>query len=107
MQYQSESFTFKRQKAIAHWLLNRRYRQLISGNFYGISWSSNERPIGLMSRFIFQDDAPTKQFMIVNLQEIDFVSCQWKATLIETYDSTLDATLTDYPPHSFDFLYQE
>jgi hypothetical protein len=107
MQYQSESFTFKRQKAIAHWLLNRRYRQLITGNFYGISWSSNERPIGLMNRFIFSDDAPTKQFMIVNLQEIDFVSCQWKATLIETYDSTLDATLTDYPPHSFDFLYQE
>jgi hypothetical protein len=107
MQYQSESFTFKRQKAIAHWLLNRRYRQLITGNFYGITWSSYERPIGLMSRFIFYDDAPTKQFMIVNLQEIDFVSCQWKATLIETYDSTLDATLTDYPPHSFDFLYQE
>ena len=107
MQYQSESFTFKRQKAIAHWLLNRRYRQLITGNFYGITWSSYERPIGLMSRFIFFDDAPTKQFMIVNLQEIDFVSCQWKATLIETYDSTLDAILTDYPPHSFDFLYQE
>jgi hypothetical protein len=107
MQYQSERFTFKRQKAIAHWLLNRRYRQLISGNFYGISWSSNERPIGLMSRFIFSDDAPGKQFMIVNLQEIDFVSCQWKATLIETFDNTLDATLTDYPPHSFDFLYQE
>jgi hypothetical protein len=61
----------------------------------------------LMSRFIFSDDAPNKQFMIVNLQEIDFVSCQWKATLIETYDSTLDSTLTDYPPHSFDFLYQE
>jgi hypothetical protein len=107
MQYQSESFTFKRQKAIAHWLLNRRYRQLISGNFYGISWSSNERPIGLMSRFIFSDDAPGKQFMIVNLQEIDFLSCQWKATLIETFDNTLDTTLTDYPSHSFDFLYQE
>jgi len=106
-QYTSERFTFKRQKAIAHWLLNRRYRQLISGNFYGISWNSGERPIGLMNRFIFTDDAPNKQFMIVNLQEIDFVSCQWKATLIETYDSTLDADLTDYPPHSFDFLYQE
>jgi hypothetical protein len=80
---------------------------LISGNFYGISWNSNDKPLGLMNRFIFSDDAPTKQFMIVNLQEIDFLSCQWKATLIETYDSTLDATLTDYPPHSFDFLYQE
>ena len=107
MQYTSERFTFKRQKAIAHWLLNRRYRQLISGNFYGISWNSSEKPIGLMNRFIFSDDAPDKQFMIVNLQEIDFVSCLWKATLIETYDSTLDADLTDYPPHSFDFLYQE
>jgi hypothetical protein len=107
MQYTAERFTFKRQKAIAHWLLNRRYRQLINGNFYGISWNSNDRPIGLMSRFIFSDDAPNKQFMIVNLQEIDFLSCQWKATLIETYDSTLDATLTDYPPHTFDFLYQE
>ena len=107
MQYQSEAFTFKREKAIAHWLLNRRYRQLITGNFYGITWSSRERPIGLMNRFIFTDDAPTKQFMIVNLQEMDFVSCQWKATLMETYDSTIDTSFTDYPPHSFDFLYSE
>jgi hypothetical protein len=107
MQYQSETFTFKREKAIAHWLLNRRYRQLITGNFYGLTWSSRERPIGLMNRFIFTDDAPTKQFMIVNLQEMDFVSCQWKATLIETYDSTIDTSFTDYPPHSFDFLYSE
>ena len=107
MQYQSESFTFKREKAIAHWLLNRRYRQLITGNFYGLTWESSERVIGLMNRFIFTDDAPTKQFMIVNLQEIDFVSCQWKATLIETYDSTIDTSFTDYPPHSFDFLYSE
>jgi len=107
MQYQSETFTFKREKAIAHWLLNRRYRQLITGNFYGLTWNSSEEVIGLMNRFIFTDDAPTKQFMIVNLQEIDFVSCQWKATLIETYDSTIDTSFTDYPPHSFDFLYSE
>jgi hypothetical protein len=107
MQYQSESFTFKREKAIAHWLLNRRYRQLITGNFYGLTWGGGEIPIGLMNRFIFTDDAPTKQFMIVNLQEIDFVSCQWKATLMETYDSTIDTSFTDYPPHSFDFLYSE
>lgn len=107
MQYQSEAFTFKRHKAIAHWLLNRRYRQLITGNFYGLTWYSGERVIGLMNRFIFADDAPTKQFMIVNLQEIDFVSCQWKATLLETYDSTIDTSFTDYPPHSFDFLYSE
>jgi len=107
MQYQSETFTFKREKAIAHWLLNRRYRQLITGNFYGLTWNSSEEVIGLMNRFIFTDDAPTKQFMIVNLQEMDFVSCQWKATLMETYDSTIDASFTDYPQHSFDFLYSE
>jgi hypothetical protein len=107
MQYQGETFTFKREKAIAHWLLNRRYRQLITGNFYGLTWNSSEEVIGLMNRFIFTDDAPTKQFMIVNLQEMDFVSCQWKATLMETYDSTIDTSFTDYPPHSFDFLYSE
>ena len=107
MQFNTEVFTFKREKAIAHWLLNRRYRQLITGNFYGLTWESSERVIGLMNRFIFTDDAPTKQFMIVNLQEIDFVSCQWKATLMETYDSTIDTSFTDYPPHSFDFLYSE
>ena len=107
MQYLDERFTFKRQKAIAHWLLNRRYRQLITGNFYGLTWSNRERPIGLLNRFVFTEDAPTKQFMIVNLQEIDFVSCQWKATLLETYDSTIDTSFTDYPPHSFDFLYSE
>jgi len=107
MQYQSESLTFKREKAIAHWLLNRRYRQLITGNFYGLTWNSRDDLIGLMNRFIFTDDAPTKQFMIVNLQEMDFVSCQWKATLMETYDSTIDTSFTDYPAHSFDFLYSE
>jgi len=107
MQYQSETFTFKREKAIAHWLLNRRYRQLITGNFYGLTWNGREEVIGLMNRFIFTDDASTKQFMIVNLQEMDFVSCQWKATLMETYDSTIDTSFTDYPPHSFDFLYSE
>ena len=107
MQYQSETFTFKREKAIAHWLLNRRYRQLITGNFYGLTWNSRDDLIGLMNRFIFTNDAPTKQFMIVNLQEMDFVSCQWKATLMETYDSTIDTSFTDYPPHSFDFLYSE
>ena len=107
MQYQAETFTFKREKAIAHWLLNRRYRQLITGNFYGLTWNSRDDLIGLMNRFIFTDDAPTKQFMIVNLQEMDFVSCQWKATLMETYDSTIDTSFTDYPPHSFDFLYSE
>lgn len=107
MQYSSEQFTFKRHKAIAHWLLNKRYRQLISGNFYGLAWSGGERPIGLLNRFVFTEDAATKQFMIVNLQELDFVSCQWKATLMEIYDSTIDTDLTDYPLHSFDFLYQE
>ena len=107
MQYPTESFTFKRQKAIAHWLLNRRYRQLIDLTLYGITWNGGELPIGLMNRFVFVDDAPTKQFMIVNLQELNFVTCQWKATLIEIYDSAIDTDDTNYPPHTFDFLYSE
>jgi hypothetical protein len=75
----------------------------------GIKWmdGSASRPIWLMNRFRFVDDAPTKWFMIANLSEIDFMAAQWKATLVEIYDTALDDELTaNYPPHDFGSIYK-
>jgi hypothetical protein len=61
-----------------------------------------------MNRFVFTDDAPTKQWMIVNLQEMDFNSCIWRATLIEVYDSEIDTAeeLINYPTHTYDYIFE-
>jgi hypothetical protein len=105
--YPSERLTFKRQKAISHMLLNRRYRNRLEVNMLGLKWfDSADKPIGLMNRFVFVDDAPTKSFMIANLSEMDFMNGTWKATLIEVYDSAIDTEDTgDYPTHDFGNIY--
>jgi hypothetical protein len=109
MRYPAERFTFKRHNAVAKMLLNRRYRNRLEVTMLGIKWmdGSVERPIWLMNRFRFVDDAPTKRFMIANLSEIDFMAAQWKATLIETYDTAVDDELTaNYPPHDFGSIFK-
>jgi hypothetical protein len=109
MRYPAERFTFKRHNAVAKMLLNRRYRNRLEVTMLGIKWmdGSVERPIWLMNRFRFVDDAPTKRFMIANLSEIDFMAAQWKATLIETYDTAVDDELTaNYPPSDFGSIFK-
>jgi hypothetical protein len=39
------------------------------------------------------DDAPDKTFAIVNMKEIDFMSCIWSANLIEIWDEANDTTV--------------
>jgi hypothetical protein len=107
--YPAERFTFKRHKAIAHMILNRRYRSRLEVSMLGISWvdASVVKPIGLMNRFVFVDDAPTKKFMIANLSEMDFMNATWRATLVEVYDSAVDSEDTaNYPPHDFGNIYK-
>ena len=109
MDYPAERLTFKRHKGIAHMLMNKRYRNKLEVTMLGVKWmdGATERVIGLMNKFRFVDDAPTKTFMISNLSELDFAAAQWKGTLIEVYDDDIDTEdLVDYPDHSFGNIYQ-
>ena len=107
-----EALTFKRQKALAHWYFNNKYRIKFDGNFYGLTFkdeNDNEYPIGIPTRFTYSDgSAPEKEFMIANLKEIDFMANTWQATLVEVYDAdediaTREPGVTDV--HTFDFYF--
>ena len=106
--FPSERLTFKRHKAISHMLMDRRRRIKLEVTLLGITWMDNgvRLPLGLMNRFVFVDDSPTKQFMIMNLQEMDFVAGTLKATLIETLDDSESDDPDDYPDHKFGYIYQ-
>jgi len=107
--FNTERLTFKRQKAIAHMLLDRRTRLKLDVNMLGLTYmdGATERMIGLMNRFRFVDDAPDKLFMILNLKEMDFVAGTWQATLLEVWDDVQDSDDDgDYPPHSYGNIYQ-
>jgi hypothetical protein len=106
--FPSERLTFKRHKAIAHMLLDRKRRYKIDATLLGIMWTDGgvRKPIGLMNRFVFTDDAPGKQFMILNLKEIDFVAGTMSVTLIETWDSGDDDNPANYPTHDFGYIYE-
>jgi len=109
--YPAERLTFKRQKAIGHMLMNRRKRMRLEVTMLGLTWqpaTGSPIPIGLLNRIVFVDDAPTKQFMIANLKEIDFAAGKWQATLLETWDSAIDSTDASlYPPHDFANIYEK
>ena len=110
MDYSTERLTFKRQKAIGHMLLNRRGRSRIQVTMRGLTWddAGTSRPIWLQNRFIFVDDAPTKTWMIGNLEELNFAEGTWKATLIEVWDTELDdADPANYPLHTFGNIYEK
>ena len=104
----TERLTFKRQKAIGHMLLNRRRRMLVDITARGFTWedAGTTRPIWFMNRFVFQDDAPTKRFMIANLKALNLVSGIWDATLLETWDNDIDDdTPAGYPEHQYGNIY--
>jgi hypothetical protein len=105
----SERLTFKRHSALAHWFINRSYKNKIDANFFGLKWDAGgfDQPIGLINTIKFVDDAPTKIFWIANLKEIDFMACTWSATLFEVFDTSVDDNEpTDLDVHSFDFYYE-
>lgn len=109
MDFPSERLTFKREKAIAHMEMNRRLRRYLQVNMLGNTWDDGgiKKPIWLQNKFIFTDDAPTKKWMIVNLSEMDFSTTEWKAQLIEVWDSEIDSNdPEDYPPHSYGNIFE-
>jgi hypothetical protein len=106
--YPGEAFTFKRQNALAHWFMNRSYKTKLDCNFFGVTWTNEgiEYPIGLMNTINFVDDDPNRWYAITNLKEIDFMSCQWSASLVEVYNTDVpDDVPGDTDVHSFNYIY--
>jgi len=108
--YPSESYPFKQHNAIARWFENRRYKNRLECNFFGLVWerSGTDFPIGLINTINFVDDAPDKTFAIVNLREIDFMACTWTANLIEIWDENEDNTVqpSASDDHLNDYYYE-
>ena len=90
--FAGESHGFRKQSLIARWENNRFNRNKIDANFYGLTYSSGTKPIGLVNTVKFVDDDPTKVYSILNLKEIDFAASTWNATLIEVFDSSKDVS---------------
>jgi len=90
--FNTESWGFRKQNAIAHWEHNRFNRNKIDANFYGLTWSdgATTEPLGLINTIKFVDDDPNKVYGILNLKEIDFSNSTWNATLIELFDADKD-----------------
>jgi len=88
--YASESEGFRKQNDITYWSHNRYNRNKIDANFYGLTWNNGTQPIGLINTIHFVDDDPNKVYAIANLNEIDFSSSTWSATLVEVYDMIQD-----------------
>lgn len=90
--YPSEVEGFRKQNDIAHWSHNRINRNKIDVNFYGLTWDSGTKPIGLINTVRFTDDDPNRIYTIANLKEMDFSSSTWSATLVEVFNMDDDAT---------------
>lgn len=90
--YSGERQGFRKQNAISRWSHNRYNRNRIDANFFGLFYEvgAGTQPIGLMNTIVFVDDDPDKVYAIVNLNEIDFASATWSATLEEVWDNTRD-----------------
>jgi hypothetical protein len=94
--YSGERQGFRKQNAIARWSHNRYNRTKLDANFFGLFYEvgASTQPIGLMNTVVFVDDDPNKVYAIVNLNEIDFASATWSATLEEVWDNARDAGVT-------------
>lgn len=88
--YIDERYSFLQQALIPYWEHNRYNRNKIDVNCYGLKFNGGTDPIGLINTVIFVDDDPDKIYYVLNMNEIDFESATWSATLIEVYDSQKD-----------------
>ena len=89
--YPSGPYPFKRHHALAKWFYNRRYRNIIEGNFFGLEWDKDgtRYPIGLMNTIRFAEDSD-KTYAILNMREMDFMNNTWNADLVEIWDEDVD-----------------
>jgi len=91
--YSGERWGFRKQNAITHYSHDRYNRNKIDVNFYGLVFEvgASTQQIGLMNTVVFVDDDPNKVYGIVNINEIDFASGTWSATLEEVWDNAKDS----------------
>jgi hypothetical protein len=103
-------FDFKEQNSRSRLFLNRRYRNYLEANFFGLEWEINgtKYPIGIINTVKFVDDDPDKTYAIVNLREIDFMNCTWSADLLEIWDEDIDDNILPnaYDVRKIDVYYQ-
>lgn len=92
--YPSGPYPFKRHHALAKWFYNRRYRNIIEGNFFGLEWERDglRYPIGLMNTIRFAEDSD-KTYAILNMREMDFMNNTWSADLVEIWDEDVDDSI--------------
>lgn len=92
--YPSGPYPFKRHHALARWFYNRRYRNIIEGNFFGLEWERDglRYPIGLMNTIRFAEDSD-KTYAILNMREMDFMNNTWSADLVEIWDEDIDDSI--------------
>jgi len=92
--YPSGPYPFKRHHALARWFYNRRYRNIIEGNFFGLEWERDglRYPIGLMNTIRFAEDSD-KTYAILNMREMDFMNNTWSADLVEIWDEDVDDSI--------------
>ena len=90
--YGTERHGFREQNAITHWSHNRYDRNKIDANFFGLLYEvgASSQQIGIMNTVVLVDDDPNKVYGIVNINEIDFASGTWSATLEEVWDNARD-----------------
>lgn len=92
--YPSGPYPFKRHHTLAKWFYNRRYRNIIEGNFFGLEWDRDglRYPIGLMNTIRFAEDSD-KTYAILNMREMDFMNNTWSADLVEIWDEDIDDSI--------------
>jgi hypothetical protein len=88
--YPAEQIGFRRQNATARWMNERFDRSRIDASFFGLTFDSFTKPIGLLQTIRFTDDDPDKIYWIANLKEINFQNATWSATLLEIWDANRD-----------------
>jgi hypothetical protein len=91
--YPAERIGFRRQNATARWMNERFDRSKIDATFYGLTFDSGTKPVGLLQTIRFVDDDPDKIYWISNLKEIDFNTGIWSASLLEIWDDNRDSVV--------------
>lgn len=88
--YAGERLGFRRQNATARWMNERFDRTKIDATFFGLTFDSFTKPVGLLQTIRFTDDDVDKIYWISNLKEIDFSNYTWSASLLEIWDENRD-----------------
>jgi hypothetical protein len=106
-----EELMFKQILVSEYYKLMQRPRITIDGVFHGTMFETpaltdNLWPVGFFPVF-YVNAFPDKRFALVSINDMDFKSTVWRATLVELYDITVDDYLNILPDtHVYKILYK-